>query len=114
MQIAVAFRLLLLATLVGGASANDAFCFNAGIQHGWDCNLSRPADQTFENEYHTLKITLAKQQDDARLSEVLPIERIGEVPLPGGERVVFLGRFRDSMKAFVCPTFSAFRTEQVE
>lgn len=100
LQIAVASCLLLFAALVSDASAKDAFCFNAGSQHGWDCNLSRPADLAFDNEYHTLKITLDKQQDDTRLQKVLPIERIGEVPLPGGERVVFLGRFRDSMKAF--------------
>lgn len=82
------------------ASAGEAFCFNAGIQNAWDCDLSTPANVPIDHEYHTLKIVLAKNEKAAGLDQILPIERIGEVPLPSGERVVFLGRFRDSMKAF--------------
>jgi len=86
--------------LAGSVSGAESYCFNAGIQNAWDCNLTGAAGVPVDSEYHTLKIVLAEGQDDAPLEKVLPIERIGEVPLPSGERVVFLGRFRDSMKAF--------------
>jgi murein L,D-transpeptidase YafK len=82
------------------SDGEEAFCFNGGIENAWDCSRSAPSDGAYDHEYHTLKIVLDKNQDDTALGQVLPIERIGEVPLPGGERVVFLGRFRDSMKAF--------------
>ena len=89
-----------LCMLAGSAGAAEAYCFNAGIENSWDCGQSGTADVSFDHAYHTLKIVLGKGQDDASLDQVLPIERIGEVPLPDGDRVVFLGRFRDSMKAF--------------
>ena len=78
----------------------EAYCFNAGAENSWDCSLTEQEDTSIRFEYHTLKVVLKDPNDGAVLDEVLPIERIGEVPLPGGETVVFLGRFRDSMKAF--------------
>ena len=78
----------------------EAYCFNAGVENSWDCDLTEQEDTSIRFEYHTLKVVLKDPNDGAVLDEVLPIERIGEVPLPGGETVVFLGRFRDSMKAF--------------
>ena len=82
------------------AIAGEAYCFNAGIAKGWDCSESADSDIPIDHVYHTLKIRVAKGQDPAELGKILPIERVGEVPLPDGDRVVFLGRFRDSMKAF--------------
>jgi len=86
--------------LAGPAGAAEAYCFNAGIENSWDCGQSGTADVPFDHAYDTLKIVLGKGQDDASLDQALPIERIGKVPPPDGDRVVFLGRFRDSMKAF--------------
>ena len=95
-----AVLLLFGLTLANAAASDDVFCFNAGAKSGWDCDQSSEADAALESEYHTLKVVLGKQQDGALLDEVLPIERIAQLPLPTGETVIFLGRFRDSMKAF--------------
>ena len=93
---------LLLSAVVSASprSEGEAFCFNAGVHNAWDCDLVEQGSGPVTREYHTLKVVLSDVQDGAALDRVLPIERIGEVPLPSGETVVFLGRFRDSMKAF--------------
>ncbi|MCB1725559.1 MAG: L,D-transpeptidase family protein [Chromatiaceae bacterium] len=80
--------------------SGEAYCFNAGIAKGWDCSESSEAELPIDHVYHTLKIRVAKGQNADDLGRILPIEQVGEVPLPDGDRVVFLGRFRDSMKAF--------------
>ncbi|MCB1801701.1 MAG: L,D-transpeptidase family protein [Gammaproteobacteria bacterium] len=82
------------------ALGGEAYCFNAGLVKGWDCSASVASDAPIDRVYHTLKIRVAKGQNASDLDRILPIERVGEVPLPGGDKVVFLGRFRDSMKAF--------------
>ena len=84
----------------GTSGDGEAYCFNAGVENSWDCDLTEQEDTSIRFEYHTLKVVLDDPNDGAVLDEVLPIERIGEIPLPSGETVVFLGRFRDSMKAF--------------
>jgi murein L,D-transpeptidase YafK len=80
--------------------AGEVYCYSAGLAKAWDCAHSGEETAPLGRVYHTLKVTLAKGQDDTDLDRILPIERVGEVPLPSGERVLFLGRFRDSMKAF--------------
>lgn len=86
--------------LANAAIGGEAYCFNAGLVKGWDCSAAVAADAPIDHVYHTLKIRVARGQDASDLDRILPIERVGEVPLPGGDKVVFLGRFRDSMKAF--------------
>ena len=71
-----------------------------GHRQGWDCSESSEAELPIDHVYHTLKIRVAKGQNADDPGRILPIEQVGEVPLPDGDRVVFLGRFRDSMKAF--------------
>lgn len=98
--------LLMLALFARGPAfsktpeGEEAYCFNAGLENAWDCSLADQNAVSLSLEYHTLKVVLSDEQDGAVLDQVLPIERIGEFPLPSGETVVFLGRFRDSMKAF--------------
>jgi len=77
---------------------SEAYCFNAGVQNAWDFDLVEQSGGPVMLEYHTLKVVLSDVQDGAVLERVLPIERIGEFPLPSGETVVLLGRFRDSMR----------------
>lgn len=93
---------LLLGSLVlaGPGSGNEPACFNAGILNAWDCTKSEAEKGIPDYPYHTIKVVLADKADAAELNDILPLERAGEVPLPSGKRVVFLGRFRDSMKAF--------------
>jgi murein L,D-transpeptidase YafK len=93
--------LLPAAGLADGGDDGEAFCFNAGVENAWDCTFAEQDDVVVPTQgYHTLKVVLSGSQDSETLDQVLPIERIGEFPLPSGETVVFLGRFRDSMKAF--------------
>lgn len=80
--------------------AGESYCFNAGVENAWDCNVAADSSRSLGREYHTLKVVLPKGGDNGLLDQVLPIERIAEIPLPSGETVLFLGRFRDSMKAF--------------
>lgn len=97
------WALALILNAAAGANTGDeseAYCFNAGARNAWDCDLVEQSGGPLMLEYHTLKVVLPDAQDGAVLDRVLPIERIGEFPLPSGETVVFLGRFRDSMKAF--------------
>lgn len=96
----VSALMLNAATSASPSDEREAYCFNAGVQNAWDCDLAEQSDGPVTTEYHTLKVVLSDVQDGTVLERVLPIERIGEFPLPSGETVVFLGRFRDSMKAF--------------
>ena len=93
---------LLLGSLVlaGPGSGNEPACFNAGILNAWDCTKSEAEKGLPDYPYHTIKVVLANKAEGAELNDILPLEHAGEVPLPSGKRVVFLGRFRDSMKAF--------------
>jgi len=56
-----------LCMLAGPVSADEAYCFNAGIENSWDCGLSGTADVSLDHEYHTLEIILGKGQDGASL-----------------------------------------------
>ena len=73
------------------AIAGEAYCFNAGIAKGWDCSESADSDIPIDHVYHTLKIRVAEGQDPAELGKILPIERVGEVPLPAGLPLLMAG-----------------------
>lgn len=92
--------ILLLALFASSTIAAESYCFNAGIENGWDCVRSEDPDSLVGREYYTLKVRLSKGDEGKNLKQILPIEKIAEVSLLSGEKVVFLGRFRDSMKAF--------------
>lgn len=91
--------MLMSLAYANSAIGSPLYCFHGVGSSNWECERSEPHDSSTQSEYHSLKVVVQQQQDVALLEEILPIQRLGELQVPAGEHIIFLGKFRDSMKA---------------
>ncbi len=84
---------------VNTAVGAPVYCFAAGTLNSENCEKAELGEGNANGRYHTLKVVVEKRQDEALLEEILPITRLGGLQQAADGRTIFLGKFRDSMKA---------------
>jgi len=78
----------------------ELYCGNDGNQILANCMQPKAENTAMDKVYFTLKVVIGGEEDAEALEQMLTLEKIGDVLLPGERRVVFLGRFKDRTHAF--------------
>ena len=96
-----ALGLLVVAmALTAPGFGGELYCGNDGNQILANCMQPKAENAAMEKVYFTLKVVIGSEEDAEALDQMLTLEKIGDVLLPGERRVVFLGRFKDRTHAF--------------